>query len=266
MDWIEVNEVVLRVKVEGQGPPLVLVHEIGGMIESYDDIVPLLRSRFTVVRYDLRGSGLSEFARESITLHNLVEDLRQLLDRIDLKQVFLAGTALGAALAIVFALEHPNRVSKIVAMSPALSIPPERRAATLSRAELFEQEGMRPTHASRLASSYPDVLRVDQDRFRRIFLRRLTANPYGVAGLIRVLANLDLVDRLPTLKQPVLVLAGRHDGDRPPAVVRPAADAIPNARYAEIASGHFMASQTPSLVANAIVGFLSPEMNSAEVD
>ena len=87
----------------------------------------------------------------------------------------------------------------------------------------------------------------------------MSANPYGVAALIRMLADLDLIDRLPLVTRPMLVVAGTHDGDRPPEVVKPVAEAVPNARYLEIESGHFMASQTPSLVSDAILNFLSAD-------
>lgn len=262
MEWLEINGAVLRVAVEGSGPPLVLVHEIGGMIESYDDIVPALASQHKVVRYDIRGSGLSEFAHVPLTIELLVEDLRVLLDRLTLPRVSIAGSAVGAAVAVAFALAYPERVHSLVAMSPALGLPKERRTQAQVRADVFEKEGMRPTQEARLASSYPEALRSDRERYERVFRRRLSANPYGVAALIRVLAGLDLIDRLPQVPRPMLVLAGTYDGDRPPAVVKPVAEAVPNAKYLEIASGHFMASQTPSLVSEAILDFLSSDRKS----
>jgi 3-oxoadipate enol-lactonase len=259
MRWLEINGTVLRVKVDGKGPPLVLIHEIGGMIESYDDIVPALAEHHQIVRYDLRGCGLSEFAHAPLTLDLLLKDLEALLDHLELKRVSLAGCALGAAIAIAFALERPERVDRIVAMSPALSVPPERRSATLARADLFEKEGMRPSQDARLASSYPEALRGDRERYLQVFRRRLSANPYGVAALIRVLAGLDIMDRLPQLTRPLLVVAGTHDGDRPPSVVKKVAESVPHARYVEIPSGHFMPSQTPTLVADTLTSFLQSE-------
>ncbi len=89
MEWVEVNGTVLRVTVEGEGPPLVLVHEIGGMIESYDDIVPLLKESRKVVRFDIRGSGLSEFAVQPLTFQVLIADLLGLLDHLKLRRFLL---------------------------------------------------------------------------------------------------------------------------------------------------------------------------------
>ncbi|MBS7707500.1 alpha/beta fold hydrolase [Chelatococcus asaccharovorans] len=257
-DWIETNGTILRVAVEGEGPPLVLVHEIGGTLESYDAVVPALARTHRVVRYDMRGCGLSEFNVAPITLPLLVNDLLGILDAYDLRRVSVAGCAAGAAVAIGLALDHPARVHKVVAMSPALQVPPEKKAAVLARADAFEGEGLRPTQDARMASSYPEALRGDRARFDRIRRQRLAANPYGIAGLLRMLARLDMTRRLPELRHPMLVMAGIHDGDRPPQVVKPIADAVPGARYMEIESGHFMPMQTPDAIIAALTDFLSP--------
>lgn len=257
-EWIETNGTILRVAVEGDGPPLVLVHEIGGTLESYDAVVPALARTHKVVRYDIRGSGLSEFAFEPITLSLLVNDLLGILDAHDLRRVSVAGCAAGAAVAIGLALDHPGRVHKVVAMSPALHVPPEKKAAVLARADVFEAEGLRSTQDLRMASSYPEALRTDRALFERVRRQRLAANPYGIAGLIRMLAGLDMTRRLPELRRPMLVIAGIHDGDRPPQVVKPIADAAPGARYLEIESGHFMPVQTPDAIIAALTEFLSP--------
>jgi len=185
-----------------------------------------------------------------------VSDLLGLLDRLGLDRVSVAGCAAGAAVAIGLALDHPDRVHKVVAMSPALHVPAARREAVLARADAFEAEGLRPTQDARMASSYPEAMRQDMSRFERIRRQRLAANPYGIAALVRMLAGLDIVDRLPDLASPLLVIAGLHDGDRPPGIVRPIAEAVPNAAYREIESGHFMPLQTPDLVTEAMLEFL----------
>jgi 3-oxoadipate enol-lactonase len=58
----------------------------------------------------------------------------------------------------------------------------------------------------------------------------------------------------------MLVVAGTYDGDRPPSVVKPVAEATPHARYVEIASGHFMPSQTPELVVQVLTEFLAQKL------
>ena len=60
MDFVEVNGTALRYELSGSGPStLVLIHEMGGTLESWDLFVPLLSSKRRILRYDTRGAGLS---------------------------------------------------------------------------------------------------------------------------------------------------------------------------------------------------------------
>ena len=61
MEWIETNGVVLRYELSGRGRvPLVLIHELGGSLEFWDPVLPAFQQAFRVLRYDLRGFGMSE--------------------------------------------------------------------------------------------------------------------------------------------------------------------------------------------------------------
>ncbi|WP_152613597.1 alpha/beta fold hydrolase, partial [Inquilinus limosus] len=83
MSWIQANGAVLRYELSGRGgPPLVLVHEMGGTLESWDAVAPVLARSRQVLRYDMRGSGLSEKVRGTLALGTLADDLAALMDRL----------------------------------------------------------------------------------------------------------------------------------------------------------------------------------------
>ena len=64
MNWIEANGASLRYDLSGNGrETVVLPHEVGGCIESWDDAVPAFQREFRVLRYDQRGFGMSEKTR-----------------------------------------------------------------------------------------------------------------------------------------------------------------------------------------------------------
>src|SRR5437867_11309555 len=120
MDWIEANGASLRYELSGGGSEtVVLIHEVGGLIESWDDAVGAFQRSFRVLRYDQRGFGLSEKTRV-ITLDGLVADLAALLAALGLQPpVRLARCAIGAAIALALAGRHPPAVSRVVARGPA---------------------------------------------------------------------------------------------------------------------------------------------------
>ena len=69
MDFLEVNGVALRYELSGGGPStIVLIHEMGGTLESWGAVAPRLATTRRVLRYDFRGAGLSEKARGVLTI------------------------------------------------------------------------------------------------------------------------------------------------------------------------------------------------------
>jgi 3-oxoadipate enol-lactonase len=255
MDWIEANGASLRYELSGQGAEtLVLIHELGGTLESWDLVLPVLQNNFRVLRYDQRGFGLSEKTRGKLSLTTVIGDLLGLLDGLAiLNPCNLVGSALGAGIAIAFAARHHERVARLVACNPAIGGNPNRRDYLEQRAQTVEREGMRACVDQSLNASYPQVLRGDLRRFERYRQRWLANDPFGFAAINRMLPDMDLTADFSRITCPTLVLAGLLDGLLPPATIRSIAQAIPGAHYVEVDSGHFMAVQAPEkMLAHAL--------------
>lgn len=256
MDFIEINRTALRYDLSGvSAQTLVLVHEMGGTLESWDLVLPALAASRRVLRYDTRGAGLSEKIRGPLAMKTMVEDLAALLDALAIREpVALAGTAVGAGIALAFAACHPERTQALIVTSPATEVTGERRTATLARAAAVEQHGMAAIAETALAASYPPQLRTDAARFHRFRARWLGNDPTSYAAINRMLA--DLTTDLSSIDCPTLVIAGTLDRVRPPHTVEPTARAIERAEFLTLESGHFMAVQTPEPVSTAFTRFL----------
>jgi 3-oxoadipate enol-lactonase len=102
----------------GRGPAVVLIH--GGFLDHrlWDHEFQWLARDYRVVRYDVRAHGLSQTAAGSWSDY---EDLRALLDSLDIGRVAIVGHSLGGRIAADFALAYPGRVSALVFMGPGLS-------------------------------------------------------------------------------------------------------------------------------------------------
>lgn len=258
MNWIEVNGTSLRYELSGSGKTtLVLVHEMGGTLDSWDQVLPALNNSRRVLRYDTRGAGLSEKIGGKVTFDDMADDLAALLDAIGVKgKVALAGTAVGAAIAIHFAVRHAARTAALVVTSPATGVAADRRQATLDRATAAETKGMRGIAETSIANSYPPEVRHNAEEFRKFHARWLANDPHSFAAINRMLADSTVTNELPHITCPTLVIGCTHDKLRPPSSVEPMARQIPGAEYLEINSGHFAAIQTPGLVSQAFHGFL----------
>ena len=257
MDFAEVNGAALRYELSGNGAStLVLIHEMGGTLESWDVVMPLFGATRRVLRYDTRGAGLSQKVRGALTIDTMTDDLVALMDALGITgQVALAGVAVGGAIALHTAVRFPQRVAAAIASSPAIGIAPDRRAALLTRIERMEREGL---HAvlDTLDNVYPAELRGDARRFAAFRARWLGSDPASYGAIYRMLVGMDLQPELPRIACPVLVTAGTLDRTRPPSLVEPVARAIPGARYAVLETGHYAPVQTPELYARTVGEFL----------
>jgi pimeloyl-ACP methyl ester carboxylesterase len=256
--WIECNGVALRYAVSGTGPKtLVLVHELAGSLNSWDDLVPLLPGDMRVLRFDMRGAGLSEKVPGRLTLDDVSEDMRALLDALDLRgPAIVAGAALGGAVAAHFACRFPERVARLILIGPALGVPPERHAAALAIADRLEREGMRAIAGDVFPKAFPEALWRSEAEKQKAQARWLGADPQGYAAAYRMLVEAKVRERLDAIRCPVLALAGRHDPFGTPEIVEAATRTIPDVRFAVVEGGHFMSVQNPERVAEAIRFFL----------
>jgi len=258
MPFIEVNGTALRYELRGSGArTVVLLHEMGGTLESWDLVAPQLAASGRVLRYDTRGAGLSEKIRGSLTIDSMIADLMALLDALEIgDRVVLMGMAVGGAIALAAAARHPERVAAVVASSPATSIAADRHAAVLARVERMEREGLRAV-LDGLDNGYPAELRGDAARFAVFRARWLGSDPASFAAIYRMLLRLDLASELTRIACPVLLIAGTLDATRPPSAVAAIADSISNARYLLLPTGHYAAIQTPEILTAAVLEFMA---------
>jgi len=257
MNFIEANGVSLRYAVEGAGKPVVLIHEMGGTMESWSLVAPILATQRRVVRYDTRGAGFSEKIRVPLTIDTMTDDLIALLDGLGITdKVALVGTAVGGAIALHTAFVCPDRVAAVIVTSPATSLRASAREAVLALVERFEREGVRTAFSASAENGYPPALRGDTAKFDAWRARWLANDPASFGAIYRMLAGMDLSPEFAAIKCPVLVVGGEFDRGRPPSVVEPIAKAIPGAKFKVLPTGHFAGWQTPELVAGAISEFL----------
>ena len=257
MPWIEANGASLRYELSGSGKDtLVLVHEAGGCLESYEEALPALEKNFRVLRYDQRGFGFSEKVRE-LTFDGVVADLAALLDALRISTpVHVAGCAMGSDFSVGFAASHPGRVAKLVIASPNIGHNAARSGPSIERAALVEREGIRAAMQASHDRSYPEQLRApDPERFKRYQLRWVCNTPASFAASARMMSTVDLTPEYAKIKAPTLVIGAKHDTLRSPEMAQRVAKAVPGAQYRLADTGHFMNLQTPELFAETVVSF-----------
>jgi pimeloyl-ACP methyl ester carboxylesterase len=246
--------------VEGDGPPVVLVHGMGLNRDMWDWQLAPLAARFRVLRYDLLGHGDSADPPAGCRLDDLVGQLHRLLDEAGIERCALVGFSLGGMIVRAYALAHPERTGALAILNSAHDRNETERAGMRERLDRALREGHVATIDAALerwftpefAEARPDVL----ERVRRW----MEANDPAVYPVVyRVLAEGDaeIATSIAAIRCPTLVLACEGDPGNSPDMSRRMAALIPGARTAIIPRLRHMAlAEDPQSVSGALVPFL----------
>lgn len=110
MPIVSINGTVIHYKVHGdQGVPIIFVHPPLLTSANFRYQQVQLSGQFTVITFDIRGHGRSGPSKAPVTYALIVEDLKQLLDYLKIKQAYICGYSTGGSIALEAMLTHPNR-------------------------------------------------------------------------------------------------------------------------------------------------------------
>ncbi len=243
---VRVNGVEQRVLVAGPegGPPLVMLHGLGGSADDWLEVMPRLAGQYRVVAPDAPGHGLSEKPAGFVyDRDGYVRATLGLLDALDVRRAPVLAISGGGSVAVSIALDHAERVSKLVLVDAAglgRDVAWSYRATTLPWAPWVFRRSMRSMTPQSLEVFGKSLLH-RRDRLPRGWAeRRLQiwstegAVPafFGTvqAGMSLRGQRVDHTRRLHEVRQPALIVWGRQDPVIPVRHGIRAARLMPNAR------------------------------------
>ena len=125
--FVDVGGVSIHLRDEGQGPALVLINGHLGSLHMWDAWMPALTPHFRVIRIDYPPYGLSgPDPAGRYSTERAVALVAGLADQLGLKRFHIGGTSNGALVALFFAIEHPQRIDRLVLSTLPASRPPPR--------------------------------------------------------------------------------------------------------------------------------------------
>lgn len=254
MAFAKIGGIELYYEVHGEGPALVFAHGAGGSHLSWWQQVPMLAKSFRCVTFDHRGFGLSRERQGGESARRFVEDLRGLLDHLDIQSAALVGQSMGGWTVLGFAAAYPQRTRALVLCDTPAGIDDEAVSAEFRR----------------LRESTPRGL---DDILQRAFGAELARNDPGRAFLYREISALnfevpeELIGALSAMRNnpeviverriPTMLMVGEDDALTPPALMELMHRRLPHARFVRVpGAGHSVYFERPDEFNRMIDDFL----------
>jgi len=242
-------------KSEGCGPPVVLVHGVGGDADSWGAVAALLSKRFRVIRLDLSGHGRSHLLKGPVTAEDFVRDVTTVMDELKVQAAHIAGNSLGGQIAMAMALEAPQRVKRIGLLSTVAGRTETERANALARIDVLKEKGIGEIARGNVERWFTDGFRQRHPELVEARIKVLMeSDPVSYLHAYTVFATADYADRLDRIRAPALIITGEHDVAGTPRMARLMHERIAGSRL-EILPGlrHNLLMEAPDKIA-ALLG------------
>jgi pimeloyl-ACP methyl ester carboxylesterase len=209
---LTLDGVRIHYDTHGSGPPLLLLHGLGGSCGDWIYQLPAFSPRFRVVTPCLRGFGHSDRPPAGYSVDRHVRDVLALLDALDIDRCHVVGHSMGGAVAFAMALEAPARIASLVVLNsqPSFEVDSWRkRLFLLWRLVLARTLGMARMSRLMAGRHFP---RPDQAQVREQVIERHGANDArAYIANLRALAGWTVVPRLKEIRAPVLLVTADRD-------------------------------------------------------
>ena len=232
--------------------PLVFIHGWTANRHRWDDQLSHFAGRYRVISLDLRGHGDSDLTPDPYTIGGLAREVLALLDGLGVHRFVPVGHSMGGMIALTLALEHPERVERLVvidSLSRMMYSRGRRLLILLSRLLPFKmfvavnirrafKPGFPPTEVARYVAQA-------QSTPRQV-----------VMGCFAAMRRFDVLDRVGELKLPMLILHGFYDVQFPLRQALCMAVQVPDSLVKVLNTGHEAPAEDPQAVTRAIDCFL----------
>jgi pimeloyl-ACP methyl ester carboxylesterase len=249
MPMLDRDGVKIHYEVAGDGPALILTHGYSSTGEMWAGQIAPLAEHFKVITWDMRGHGRSDYPQDQGQYSEAatVEDMAALLDTVDAPQAIVGGLSLGGYMGLAFHATHPERTRAllIIDTGPGYKNDQARdgwNANAIARAERYDAQGL------------PDLAKASAE-VRLARHRDATGLARAARGMLTQ-KNARVIESLPTVKVPAIVIVGANDTPFRAASDYMAAK-IPGAKKVVIPdAGHSANIDQPQAFNAALLGFL----------
>src|SRR4051794_853098 len=279
--WVRVQGRWANVVELGSGPAVVFIHGLGGSWQNWLENLPAVADAgYRAIAVDLPGFGESEMPREKVSISGYGRWIEALLAELGVDAAAVVGNSMGGFIGAELAIRFPQRVERLVLVSPAgISIEHQRHDTPMEA--LYRPPKGTPHPAGWLGKRAESVS--TRPRLRKVLLRLVMAHPDrlpapliaeqvrgtgrpGFLPAVDALTTYPIRDRLPDIGAPTLVVWGADDMLVPLRDADVFEDLIPDSRKVVFDdTGHVAMLERPARFNRLLLDFLA-EKPGDEVD
>lgn len=257
MPMADLGDIRLHYRIDGpaDGAPVVFANSLGTDLRLWDSVLPLLPAGLRLIRYDMRGHGLSDAPDAPYSMGALVRDLERLLDHLNVRAALVVGLSIGGMVAQGLAVKRLDQVRALVLSNTAAKIGTAQMWQ--ARIDAIHTQGLEGIADSVMERWFPAGFRATTDcaAWRHMMIRTPVQ---GYVGCCAAIAGADFYTTTAGLRLPALGIAGSEDGATPPDLVRETLALIPGSQFALIrGAGHLPCVDQPVAYAQALGGFIT---------
>jgi 3-oxoadipate enol-lactonase len=258
---ITVNGLYVHYTLEGpaSAPVVTLSHSLATDLTMWDPQMPVLTSRYRVLRYDTRGHGGTEAPAGPYTLETLAEDARGLLQALGITRTHFMGLSMGGMIGQLLALQAPQMLHSLILCDTMSRVPTEAKPLWDERIHTAERRGMEPLVQPTLERWFTAPFREQShDVIDKVRTMIRTTPIRGYAGCCHAIAALNLTERLQAITVPALVVVGEDDPGTPVAASRVIQEQIKGSQLVILKSAaHLSNMEQPQAFNQAVTAFLA---------
>ena len=202
-------------------PVVTFSHSLATHMGMWDAQAAAMSSRYGVLRYDTRGHGGSDVPAGPYTFPQLVEDARALLSCLGVHRTHFVGISLGGMVGQWLALTYPELLHSLVLCDTSARTAPEARTIWDERIALAAREGMEPHVESTIGRWFtPTFIAEHPEAVDPLRAMIRATDPQGFIACAGAIKTHDLLERLPQIKIPTLIIVGKEDPGTPVAAAQ----------------------------------------------
>ncbi|MCB1743686.1 MAG: alpha/beta fold hydrolase [Gammaproteobacteria bacterium] len=265
MPHVHLADTRIHYERHGSGPPLLLVPGLNGQAAFWSRQLPALTPHFEVIVHDHRGCGASTPSLIEYSINQMADDVLGLMNALDISSATLVGHSTGGAIGQTLALDHPDRIQRLVLSATWAGPDPWFQRSFELRLQILRELGLEwYARAGTLATLPPRWIATHEDQIGARADRAAPPPAITEAQAIRIIDSriraILAYDRracLARIRQPTLVVCARDDLVTPPHLSEELASSIPRARLVLLeAGGHFVPHTDPQGYNQTLLEFL----------